>query len=65
MMQYRRVGKSRLRVSSIGFGTCQLRLVTEQQAINTLKRGFDLGVNIEPNAEIGRSGAFLKVSLYR
>ena len=45
-MQYRRVGKSRLRVSSIGFGTCQLRLVTEQQAIDTLKKGFDLGVNV-------------------
>ena len=45
-MQYRRVGRSRLRVSSIGFGTCQLRLVTEQQAIDTLKKGFDLGVNI-------------------
>jgi len=45
-MQYRRLGRSGLRVSSIGFGTCQLRLVTEQQAIDTLKRGFDLGVNI-------------------
>jgi len=46
MMQYRRVGRSRLRVSSIGFGTCQLRLLTEQQAIDTLKKGFDLGVNV-------------------
>jgi glutamate-1-semialdehyde 2,1-aminomutase len=33
-------------VSAVGFGTCQLRLVTETQAIDTLLRGFDLGVNL-------------------
>ena len=46
MMQYRLLGRSNLRVSRVGFGTCQLRLVTEQQAIDTLKKGFELGVNV-------------------
>ena len=44
-MQYRRVGSSDVRLSVVGFGTCQLRLVPEEQALATLKRGFDLGVN--------------------
>jgi glutamate-1-semialdehyde 2,1-aminomutase len=33
-------------VSVVGFGTCQLRMVPETQAIDTLLRGFDLGVNL-------------------
>ena len=37
-MEYRRLGKSNLHVSAVGFGTVQLRLVSEQQAIDTLKR---------------------------
>ncbi len=45
-MQYRRLGRSNLRVSAVGFGTCQLRRVPEQQALDTLKRGFALGVNL-------------------
>jgi aryl-alcohol dehydrogenase-like predicted oxidoreductase len=45
LMQYNRIGKTDLQVSAVGFGTCQLRLVPEQQAIDTLKRGFELGVN--------------------
>jgi predicted aldo/keto reductase-like oxidoreductase len=44
-MSYRPLGRTSLRVSAVGFGTCQLRLVPEQQAIDTLKRGFELGVN--------------------
>lgn len=31
---------------AVGFGTNELRLVPEKQAIDTLLRGFDLGVNI-------------------
>ena len=31
---------------AVGFGTCQLRLVPRAQAIDTLLKGFDLGVNI-------------------
>lgn len=45
-MQYRRLGRTELRVSSVGFGTAQLRLVPEQQAIDALKVGISLGVNI-------------------
>ena len=45
-MEYRRLGRTELQVSAVGFGTCQLRLVPRQQAIDTLLKGFDLGVNI-------------------
>ncbi len=45
-MQYRALGRSGLRVSAVGFGTCQLRLVDERQALDTLRRGFELGVNL-------------------
>jgi predicted aldo/keto reductase-like oxidoreductase len=45
-MAYRPLGRTSLRVSAVGFGTCQLRQVPEQQAIDTLKRGFELGVNV-------------------
>jgi predicted aldo/keto reductase-like oxidoreductase len=45
-MQYRRLGKTGLRVSAVGFGTSQLRRVTSTVAIDTLLQGFDLGVNI-------------------
>jgi predicted aldo/keto reductase-like oxidoreductase len=45
-MEYRAVPRTGLRLSAVGFGTCQLRLVPEQQAIDTLKRGFELGVNV-------------------
>jgi predicted aldo/keto reductase-like oxidoreductase len=45
-MQYRRLGRTGLRVSAVGFGTCQLRMVPERQALETLARGFELGVNI-------------------
>ena len=41
-------------MSVVGFGTCQLRLVPERQALNTLLRGFELGVNLvhtEPDYE--------------
>ena len=33
-------------VSAVGFGTSQLRVVPEQDAIDTLLQGFDLGVNL-------------------
>jgi predicted aldo/keto reductase-like oxidoreductase len=45
-MQYRPLGRTGLRVSAVGFGTCQLRLVPEEQALATLRRGFELGVNL-------------------
>jgi len=40
-----KAGRTNLQLSAVGFGTCQLRLVPEWQAIDTLKRGFRLGVN--------------------
>ena len=46
MMKYRRLGRTNLQVSVVGFGTCQLRLVPERQALETLRRGFELGVNL-------------------
>lgn len=45
-MEYRRLGRTQLQVSVVGFGTCQLRLTPKKQAIDTLLKGFDLGVNI-------------------
>jgi len=45
-MEYRRLGRTRLQVSAVGYGTCQLRLLPEKQAIDMLLKGFDLGVNI-------------------
>ncbi|WP_143279341.1 hypothetical protein [Bradyrhizobium ottawaense] len=45
-MQYRRLGRTGLMVSAIGYGTCQLRMVPVERAVETLVTGFDLGVNI-------------------
>lgn len=45
-MNYRRLGRTNLDVSVIGFGTAQLRLVPEKQAVLALMRAFELGVNI-------------------
>src|SRR5215510_14200370 len=45
-MRYRRLGRSGLSVSAVAFGTCQLRRVPEQQALDALRRGFELGVNM-------------------
>jgi predicted aldo/keto reductase-like oxidoreductase len=44
-MKYNRVAKTDVYLSAVGFGTCQLRLVPERQAMEILKRGFHLGVN--------------------
>jgi predicted aldo/keto reductase-like oxidoreductase len=46
MMNYRKLGRTNINVSVIGFGTAQHRLVPERQAIETLLRGFQLGVNL-------------------
>lgn len=45
MMRTTRVGRTKVELSAVGFGTCQLRLVPEADALATLARGFDLGVN--------------------
>ena len=46
LMQLRRLGRTNLQVSVIGVGTSQLRLLSKRDAIATLERAFDLGVNI-------------------
>ena len=45
-MLKRPLGRSGLDVSVVGIGTAQLRQVPEQQALDTLRAAFDLGVNI-------------------
>lgn len=49
-MKHNRVARTDVYLSAVGFGTCQLRLVSERQALQTLKRGFHLGVNWEHTA---------------
>src|SRR5262245_7121535 len=46
MMNRRRLGRTNLQVSVVAFGTCQFRLLPAWQAIDSLKRGFELGVNL-------------------
>jgi glutamate-1-semialdehyde aminotransferase/predicted aldo/keto reductase-like oxidoreductase len=56
-MNYRRLGRTNLEVSVIAIGTNQLRRVPERQAIATLRRAFELGVNLV-NAEPEYEGAY-------
>lgn len=44
-MQTRPVGRTGLQLSVVGLGTAQLQMVPERQAVETLVRGFELGVN--------------------
>jgi glutamate-1-semialdehyde aminotransferase/predicted aldo/keto reductase-like oxidoreductase len=45
MMQSRPIGRTGVRLSVVGFGTAQLQMIPERQAVETLVRGFELGVN--------------------
>jgi predicted aldo/keto reductase-like oxidoreductase len=45
-MSYRRLGRTGIMVSAVGFGTSQLRVVPEREALDTLTKGFELGVNL-------------------
>jgi predicted aldo/keto reductase-like oxidoreductase len=56
-MNQRRLGRANIDVSVIAIGTNQLRRVPERQAIDTLKRAFELGVNLV-NAEPDYEGAY-------
>jgi glutamate-1-semialdehyde aminotransferase/predicted aldo/keto reductase-like oxidoreductase len=56
-MNRRRLGRTNLEVSVIAIGTNQLRRVPERQAIDTLRRAFELGVNLV-NAEPEYEGAY-------
>lgn len=65
-MEYRRLGKTQLQVSAVGFGTCQLRLMPEKQAIDMLLKGFDLGVNIvHTSPEYGKAEGFVAKAVAR
>lgn len=44
-MQYRRLGRTGLKVSAVGFGTIKLPQVDEKTAVETVRRALDLGVN--------------------
>ncbi len=44
-MQRRRVGRTDIHLSVVGFGTAQLRRVPEAQALAALRRAFELGVD--------------------
>jgi len=55
-MQRRPLGHTGIELSAVGFGTCQLQMVPEKQAIATLRRGFELGVNWV-HADLGYGGA--------
>ncbi len=54
-MRLNRIGKTSVWLSAVGFGTCQLQMVPEEQAIETLLRGFSLGVNWV-HADLGYGG---------
>lgn len=45
MMQTREVGRTGIHLSVVGLGTAQLQMLPERQAVDTLVRGFELGVN--------------------
>ncbi len=45
-MQRRILGRTGLEVSTIGFGTAQLKFVPRQQAINSIERAIESGINL-------------------
>ncbi len=64
-MKYRRLGKSGIKVSEIGFGTWTLALdwwttgnkkIDDEYAIKMLKRAYDLGINFFEMADMYGSG---------
>ena len=44
-MQYRRLGRTNLNVSVIGFGAIKLRHISVDEAIETISKALDMGVN--------------------
>lgn len=57
VMRQRRLGRANIDVSVIAIGTTQLRRVPQRQAIETLRRAFELGINLV-NAEPEYEGAY-------
>jgi predicted aldo/keto reductase-like oxidoreductase len=44
-METREVGSSGVRLSVVGFGTAQLQMLPERQAVAAMRRAFELGIN--------------------
>lgn len=44
-MEYRKLGKTGLRISKLGFGGIPIRDVSDDQAVSVVNRALDLGVN--------------------
>jgi len=61
-MKYRRLGKSGIKVSEIGFGTWTIGLdwwgkkIDDDEAIKMLKRAYDLGINFFETADMYGKG---------
>ena len=62
-MKYRKLGKSNLKVSEIGFGAWAIALdwwggkrIDDQDAMKMLKRAYDLGINFYETADIYGNG---------
>jgi aryl-alcohol dehydrogenase-like predicted oxidoreductase len=62
-MKYRRLGKSGIMVSEIGFGAWTIALdwwggkkINDEEAIRMLKRGFDLGINFFETSDVYGKG---------
>lgn len=62
-MKYRRLGKSGIRVSEIGFGAWTIALdwwggkkISDEEAIKMLKRAFDLGINFFETSDVYGKG---------
>lgn len=49
-MKFRELGTTGLKVSTIGFGGVPINRVDEEQAVRTLHRAFDLGINFVDSA---------------
>lgn len=53
-MQYRKLGKTGLKVSALGFGSMRLPMnngqVDVESALNVLNKAFDMGVNLVDTA---------------
>jgi len=62
-MKYRRLGKSGIKVSEIGFGAWTIALdwwggkrINDEEAIRMLKRAFDLGINLFETSDVYGKG---------
>jgi aryl-alcohol dehydrogenase-like predicted oxidoreductase len=72
-MKYRRLGKSGIQVSEIGFGAWTIALdwwggkkISDEEALGMLKRAFDLGINLFETSDVygkGRSEKLIAQAL--